>query len=269
MNIFKDKTCIVTGAASGIGKALSEELARRGARVVVADLSEDKIREVVGNISAAGGMASGAAVDVTDFEAVKKVVDDAVSENGRLDYIFNNAGIVVGGEAHLVPVEDWRKVIEVNLMGVVHGVAAAYPVMVRQGSGHIINTASVDGLAPLPMMGSYTASKFGVVGLSGSLRVEGKDLGVKVSVVCPGIIRTPILETSKVVNMESVDMQSVPDWISMTAEECAQVVLRGVERNRPIILVTFLARFISFMQRLSPGLVRWFMGLQLRKMRQG
>ena len=171
MEKFKDSVAIVTGAASGIGRALGQELARRGALVIMADIQRDLLEEAVGSITQAGHKAEAVTLDVTDFQAVKALVENTAARQGRLDYIFNNAGIAVGGEVRDVSIDDWRDVLDVNLFGVVNGVAAAYPLMVDQGYGHIINTASIEGLIPFPGTVSYVASKYAVVGLSNALRV--------------------------------------------------------------------------------------------------
>ncbi|MBW1644078.1 MAG: SDR family oxidoreductase [Deltaproteobacteria bacterium] len=200
MGIFSGKTAIVTGGASGIGRALAEELARGKANVILADVNSKQLDEVVEAIRKAGNNAKAVTLDVSNYEAVKKLVEDTVADNSKLDYIFNNAGIAVGGEARDCSIDDWRSVLDVNLYGVINGVASAYPIMVEQGSGHIINTASIEGLMPFPGTISYVASKYAVVGLSNTLRLEGADLGVKVSVVCPGYIKTAIFHDSKMIN---------------------------------------------------------------------
>ncbi len=266
MNIFKDKVAIVTGAASGIGKALSEELCRRGAIVVLTDWKEDQVCEVTDAIPS--DCASSVCLDVTDYDAFKTLVDDTAKQFGRIDYLFNNAGIAVGGEVRDITIDDWRKVLNVNLNGVVHGVAAAYPVMVKQGFGHIINTASIEGLVAFPGTAAYVASKHAVVGLSNSLRVEGKDLGVKVSVVCPGHIKTAIFNDSKMVN---IDRQKMLDYLAkipgITPEDCAKVVLKGVEKNKAIIVVTAVAKFLYTLQRISPNLAIKLMMHDVKKLR--
>jgi len=257
MGCFGEKIAIITGGASGIGRAVGEGLARRGALVILADMNVELGEETARSITAAGHRAKAVTLDVTDPEAVKKVVDDTVSEYGRLDYIFNNAGVVVFGEARDFSYEDWRRVIDTNLYGVVNGVIAAFPVMVKQGFGHIVNTASVAGLVPVSGLISYIASKYGVVGLSNALRVEGADQGVKVSVICPGLIDTP-MKNSKMINIDREKMLEAAPKL-MPPEECARVILDGVERNKPIIVVTAMAKILWVLHRISPRFMLWFL----------
>jgi NAD(P)-dependent dehydrogenase (short-subunit alcohol dehydrogenase family) len=190
---FHDAVAIVTGGASGIGAALGRELAHQGARVVLADRQLELASEVVATINGAGGKAEAVELDVRDAIAFDAVVALTIERHGRLDYLFNNAGIAIGGEMREYRLDDWRDVVDVNLMGVVHGVQASYGRMIAQGYGHIVNTASVAGLLPSPFMGSYTTTKHAVVGLSRALRAEAARYGVRVSTLCPGVIRTPIL----------------------------------------------------------------------------
>lgn len=195
------RTAIVTGGASGIGRSLAEELCRRGAPVTVADVDGSLLEETVGELRSRRYLAEGARLDVTEFEAVKEVVEDAVRAHGRLDYTFNNAGIVIAGETQDFSHDDWQRVIDTNPYGVVHGVMAAYPLMVEQRSGHIVNTVSLAGLVPATGEISYTTSKYGVVGLSNALRAEAAHYGVKVGAVCPGFIRTPIYESCELIGL--------------------------------------------------------------------
>jgi len=158
---YRDRVAIVTGAASGIGRALCDELARRGACVVPVDRDTRGLAETVASLEQAdaGTRVLSAEVDVTDRDAVGGSVERVVAAKGRLDFLFNNAGIGVGGEARDYSYRDWKQVIDVNLYGVIHGVHAAYPVMVRQGFGHIVNVSSLAGLIPLSGEISYTRSR--------------------------------------------------------------------------------------------------------------
>ncbi len=268
MNLFKEKVIIITGAASGIGQALAEELCARGAHVILTDRKEDGVCRISDDISTTCGSATPFCLDVTDFDAFKQIIDDTVEKFGRIDYLFNNAGIAVGGEARDVSIADWRNVLNVNLNGVVHGVAAAYPVMVKQGFGHIINTASIEGLVAFPGTASYVASKHAVVGLSNALRIEGRDLGVKLSVVCPGHIKTAIFNDSKMVNIDREKvLASVARVPGITSAQCASKILKGVEKNKAIIVVTAFAKFLYALQRISPNLAMKLMLYDIKHLR--
>ena len=212
----RDRSAIVTGGASGIGRGLAAELARSGVDVVLADRQAELAEEAASEIRAEGGSAVAVGLDVRDPDRFHEVVRTTVDRAGRLDYLFNNAGIGVGGEVREYDRSDWDDVIDVNLRGVAHGILAAYPVMISQGFGHIVNTASMAGLNPAPLQISYTATKYAVVGLSRALRLEAKRYGVRVSVVCPGPIRTPILPSSR-----STIRRTCPSLPSATRQPCA------------------------------------------------
>jgi NAD(P)-dependent dehydrogenase (short-subunit alcohol dehydrogenase family) len=259
---FAAQIAIVTGGASGIGRALCEELARRGAVVVVADVNQRGAEAVAGAIGA-----SAACVDVRDAAAVQALVDDVVRRHGRLDILFNNAGIGAGGELHQLSLNDWRITVEVNLMGVVHGVAAAYPVMVRQGSGHIVNIASLAGLIASPGLGPYTATKGAVVQLTRALRAEGADLGVRASVVCPGFVETSIFENAVGVKLDKQDLLKRLGLPLIPASEAATAILRGVERNRGVIVFPWSARLLWLLTRLAPGAMEPFERQMIRRLR--
>ena len=189
MDGFKDKVAIVTGGASGIGRELCRQLGGHGATVIVADINREGAEEAASSIAGSTpGRARGVFLDVTQAEGVRKLIQDTATEFGRLDYMFNNAGIASGGEMRDMDWEHWRRMLDINLMGVIYGARAAYSVMVEQGFGHIVNTASGAGLFPIANSTPYVTTKHGVVGLSRSLRAEGADLGVKVSVVCPAMV---------------------------------------------------------------------------------
>ena len=185
---MKGATAIVTGGGSGIGRALSLELAKRGAIVHVTDVNGASAEETAKQI---GGSAKHAALDVRDGAAVQRFCDAV----GRVDYMFNNAGIAVGGEVQDLSLAHWDRIIDINIRGVVHGIHAVYPGMIARGSGHIINTASLAGLLPTPLGTPYGMTKHAVVGLSVSLRAEAAAYGVRVSALCPGVIETPILDS--------------------------------------------------------------------------
>lgn len=250
---------LVTGGASGIGRALAEELARRGADVVVADLQGALAEEVASAIRRAGGRATAAVVDVRDGAAVERVVADALSRHGRLDYVFNNAGTGVMGQAHHMSAADWELVVDVNLKGVLHVVHAAYPRLVEQGFGHLVNTASVAGLLTPPFLSAYVATKHAVVGLSRSMRVEARRLGVRVSVLCPGAIETPLL-TGGVFGRSLYEMSDERKrawWARVRPVPVGPFVkdaLAAVARDEGVIVLPRFQRPLLRMLRLVPGL---------------
>jgi|GEM_PF-1561833 NAD(P)-dependent dehydrogenase (short-subunit alcohol dehydrogenase family) len=196
IRIYDGATAIITSGASGIGQAITEELAKKGCEVVLADLQFELAEEIAAGIRAAGGKATAVKLDVADHPAMEQVVRDTIVRTGRLDYMFNNAGIFINGGVHLFSIADWEHIVNVNIRGVIHGVHAAYPVMLMQGFGHIVNTSSIAGLIPSAGEVSYAMTKHAVVGLSKSLRAQAGLLGIRVSVLCPGIIRTPMAENS-------------------------------------------------------------------------
>lgn len=252
---FRDKVVIVTGGASGIGRAVCQELGRRGAKVVAADIHLEGADQVVAAISAAGGEAEAARLDVARSQEVRDFIDRTASRHGRLDYMFNNAGIANLGEARDMTPEHWDRIIQINLMGVVYGTTAAYSLMVKQGFGHIVNTASQAGLYPVSGTTSYALTKHGVVGLSTSLRTEGAGLGVKVSVICPGPVVSRIVEDAALLGEYRKNVfREVPQFMLMDTAKAARVILRDVARNRAIIVLPFHARFLWWLHRLNPSI---------------
>ena len=262
MNYFEGKTAIVTGGASGIGRGLCKELASNGARVIAADLDLKGVEATVAGITSAGGRAEAVRLDVTKQSEVEELVARTVASGG-LDFMFNNAGIGISGEVRDIDLDDWRKVADVNYWGVVYGTTSAYKAMVKAGRGHIVNTASGAGLVPFAMSIPYTATKHAVVGLSQALRAEGHDLGVRVSVVCPGFIDTAIFRTSPYFGVKKEELMSYlqKSIRHMDPDKCARVILKGVKRNKAVITVTAEAKLVWWLYRLSPALVN-FISLQ-------
>ncbi|MFI0448428.1 SDR family NAD(P)-dependent oxidoreductase [Actinomadura sp. 6N118] len=251
---------IVTGGASGIGRAIATSLVNRGDTVIVADLNvagAEKVADKLGTLNQ--GRAIPAALDVTDVEAVADLYKGVKAEHGRLDLVFNNAGISIGGAAEELTIDHWNRAIDINLRGVVHGVHAAYPIMLEQGAGHIVNTASLAGLVPMPLGIPYTATKHAVVGLSLGLRAEAAGRGVKVSVVCPSFVDTPLLtnvnpdlpETSLSGDAKDDIKKAAPRLY--TAEKLARDIMRGVRRNQALIVAPAHGRAAWRAVRLSPG----------------
>jgi NAD(P)-dependent dehydrogenase (short-subunit alcohol dehydrogenase family) len=264
---FAGKTAIVTGGASGIGRAIGAELFRCGARVVLADLdgagAELAAKEIAAGSADLAGSIEGTQLDVREIDAVRALVDDVVRREGHLDLMFNNAGIVLGGYSHEIPIEYWDRVMDVNYRGVVNGVVAAYPRMVAQESGHIVNTASLAGLSPAVFVAAYSASKHAVVGLSTSLRPEAARRGVRVSALCPGAVDTAILDKGPPDDLSKRDgwtmtgreYMAKSGFTPIPAEQFAVRALRNVARNKGIIVIPGKAKALWQLQRLSPSLI--------------
>jgi short-subunit dehydrogenase len=223
---------------------------------VVADNNKAGAEKVVSSISAAGGVATPAHTDVSNEGEVRDLIDRTTSSHGKLDFMFNNAGIGVGGEVRDTPLEHWRRIIDINLYGVLYGTLMAYDVMIKQGSGHIVNTASGYGLLPGPIEAAYATTKHAVVGLSTSLRVEGADLGVKVSVVCPGFIETDIWQAATMMKVDRNDVLAQIPFKMMKSKDAARAILSGVERNKQHIVFPFHARLLWRLNRISPSLMK-------------
>ena len=249
-------TAIVTGAGSGIGAALCRALAGAGTEVLCTDIDRDAAERTAGAVGARA-----AQLDVTDAAAVAAVVEGVVDRTGRLDRMFNNAGITWAGDTELLTLDQWNAIIDVNIRGVVHGVAAAYPVMIRQGYGHIINTASMGGLAAAGLITSYVMTKHAVVGLSLALRTEAAAHGVGVLAVCPAAVETPILDKGVIGDFSGFDPREFYRKGQGTsrfydADRLARDILGAVERNRAILVAPRRAHGAWLFARLAPGLLQ-------------
>ncbi|MFI6517750.1 SDR family NAD(P)-dependent oxidoreductase [Spirillospora sp. NPDC050679] len=244
----------MTGGASGIGQAIAAALRLRGCAVVIADIDGPAAERTAGQLGA-----TAAEVDVADAAAVRTLIHRTRDRHGRLDYLFNNAGINVAGRHQDLTLEHWDRLLRVNLHGVVHGVHAAYPVMLDQGYGHIVNIASLAGLTPAPFMLPYTTAKHALVGLSLALRAEAAPHGVKVTAVCPGFVDTPLLDNA---NPGLPSTAIGRDWRRIatraqirlhSADRLARTVISGMERDKALIVTPALARLAWYGTRLAPA----------------
>lgn len=258
---FSGRSAIVTGAASGIGLALARALAARGARLWLVDIDAAGLHRAA---QAIGPPCEAVALDVRDAVGLQALVERVARDHGRLDYLFNNAGIGIGGEAVELGVVHYDRSIDVNIRGVVNGTVAAYGVMVRQRSGHIVNTASLAGLTLVPLLVPYAMSKHAVVGLSTSLRAEAALHGVRISALCPAAVETPLLDSSGPADLPPLRWRAdVRHYLERLAgppypvDRLAGDTLRGVERNQALIIVPGRARFTAVLNRWLPGVVRW------------
>ncbi|OPX67476.1 MAG: 3-ketoacyl-(acyl-carrier-protein) reductase [Methanoregulaceae archaeon PtaB.Bin056] len=229
---YEGKIAIVTGGTSGIGYAVSEELLKRGATVWVIGSRNESVEKAKASLAEYKN-ARFAAVDVRDNAAVEKMVADCVTKDGRLDYLFNNAGISQKNPYEESTLADWKEMININLWGVIYGVNAALAVMREQKSGHIINTSSVAALYATPYQTLYVATKSAVIGLTDCLYYEYLPKNIFFSVVCPGDVATPIFRGR------------IPEG-AVPAEEAARIILEGVaKRERLIVFPEFMREVLE------------------------
>ncbi len=272
MKLFRDKSVVITGAGAGMGRALALRLGSYGANVVVTDIDENAALETAREIKRKDGHASYHSLDVRDREAFTSLLNGVVGDYGTLDYLFNNAGIAIFGEVRDQTDEDWQRVIDINQMGVMYGTLAAYDIMCRQGSGHIVNTASIAGLTPTPLLTPYSMTKHAVVGLTCSLREEAKGLGVKVSAVCPGIIRTSIADGNFSRASHFPDpfgfIQEKLKIKPISADDAAHFILKGVKKNEAQIIFPTHGRSLVHSYRFLSGISSSFHQVALKVYRR-
>ena len=199
MKDLQGKVAVITGGASGIGRAVAEKAAAEGMKIVIADIEEGPLKEAEGELAGQGAEVIGVVTDVSDAAAVRELRDRALDRFGAVHLVHNNAGIGTGGPIWEFSEEDWRWIIGVNQWGVIHGISTFVPLLMEQGEGHVVNTASIAGLTTTAFLGPYHATKFAVVAMSEvlykDLQVAGSQVGV--SVLCPGFVQTRIAESDR------------------------------------------------------------------------
>lgn len=254
---WQGKSVIMTGAASGIGLALSKAMVERGAEVWLTDIDLAGATE---QAQALGERAHARELDVTDAGAFRAIVEEVVAQHGALDFLFNNAGIGVAGESHAMDTSHFDRTLDINVRGVTNGVMAAYPLMIERGQGHIVNTASAAGLLPVPLMAAYSMSKHAVVGLSESLRLEARNYGVQVSVLCPSAIETPLLDSKGPEDLAKPWRPDLRRYLTAVAgpphpvADFAEYALRGIEAGHGKIIAPAMARMGARVARWLPRL---------------
>lgn len=263
MKSFKDKVAAITGAASGMGRELAIELARRGCHLAISDVNEKGLAETVELAQAAGAVnITSQKLDVANREAVFAWADKVVADHGKVNLIFNNAGVAHGSTIEAASYEDFEWIMGINFWGVVHGTKAFLPHLRADGEGHIVNISSLFGLISVPTQGTYNATKFAVRGFTEALRQE-LDIqggGVSATSVHPGGIKTNIANAARFDKSASeitgqsqeASKRNFEKLFRTTAASAALTILKGVERNSRRVLIGADAKAIDMVQRLMP-----------------
>ena len=232
-NNIKDKVVIITGASSGMGEAAAKHLAQLGASVVLGARRADRIEKLAKEINDNGGKALAFAADVTQRDQVKNLVDAAVEAFGRVDVLLNNAGIMPLSLVESLHVDEWDKMIDVNLKGVLNGIAAVLPYMKEQKSGQIINTSSVAGHKVFSGSAVYSATKFAVRALTEGLRMEVKPYNIRTTIVCPGAVKTELLEQISEADIQQANKDYV-GAVGISPDSFARVVAFAISQPEDV-----------------------------------
>jgi NAD(P)-dependent dehydrogenase (short-subunit alcohol dehydrogenase family) len=258
MNGGDSNSAVITGAASGIGRALAVAWARRGWRIGIADIDMEGAERTLGMVEQVGGMGDVFSCDVSNLDDVQAMADHFFSAWGKVDIVVNNAGIAVLGFVGEVPIEEWQRVMDINLWGVIYGCHAFLPRMKERGGGHIVNLASSAGVISMSEMGPYSTTKASVISLSETLRTELAPDKIGVTVVCPMFIDTDILKTaSYTTEWEEEVFNYACGNARMTAEEVAQRIVKAVDKDRLYLFPQLSAKLFWALKRVSPGGFRW------------
>ena len=262
MKHFNDKVAVVTGAGSGIGRALARQLADAGAKLALADINETGLRETANDLGLDESRLITEAFDVADREAVYRFAERVAGHFGAVHLVINNAGVALGATVERMTYEDFEWLMGINFWGVVYGTKAFLPHLKAAGEGHIVNVSSVFGLIGVPTQSAYNAAKFAVRGFTEALRQELEMEGGRVSCtsVHPGGIKTNIARNARmgagVEKITGADADKARrDFEKMfrtTPEEASQTILKGVKGNKRRVLIGSDARAIDSMQRLMP-----------------
>jgi NAD(P)-dependent dehydrogenase (short-subunit alcohol dehydrogenase family) len=251
---LRGKKVLITGGASGIGKALAMRFCAEGSELVLVDIDEDGLAKAVCEIESRGGKCSGFNADLMDRAQVELLHLKVKEEVGPPDVVINVAGIALVGRFEEIPVEVWERVIGINLMGYIYVTHYFLPDMIARGSGHIANVASAAGLFGMPFQAPYSAAKFGVVGMSEVLRWEMSRYGIGVTTVCPGSINTPIVESAACIGFDDAKVRRNGYAIAATPERLVQAVVKGIKKDSALVVFPRFVRSIWWVKRISPHL---------------
>jgi NAD(P)-dependent dehydrogenase (short-subunit alcohol dehydrogenase family) len=253
------KACLVTGAATGIGRATALAAAARGARLVLTDIQAEALERTAAEADASGAeVLHSSAFDITDREAVTAFAAEVGSAHGGLDMVMNVAGKSTWGPVERLSHEDWREMVEIDLMGPINVIEAFIPPMIEAGrGGHLVNVSSAAGLFGLPWHAAYSAAKFGLRGVSEVLRFDLGPQGIGVTLVCPGAVDTPLVDTLRIVGVDRTQpaaqkMAARFRSRAVSPDEVARRILDAVERNRYLVFTSREIHALYLLQRYIP-----------------
>jgi short-subunit dehydrogenase len=262
---LRGRVAVITGASSGIGKAAADALAREGVRVFLGARRADRLEALAASIRQAGGDARAIPTDVTREDQVQHLIHEAERAGGRLDIALINAGIGYFGAVETTPAAEARGLFETNVLSTLFGIQAAVPVMRRQGAGHIVIVSSVSGKRATPGSGMYAATKFAQVALAESLRLEVRQAGIRVSLICPVSTTTEFFAAAG----RRSPLQFHPTGPTYSAEQVATVIVRCIRRPRPEVMVYPPARLLAILNAATPRLVDWILTRLWQRVRPG
>jgi NAD(P)-dependent dehydrogenase (short-subunit alcohol dehydrogenase family) len=272
VGFFEGKIALVTGAGSGIGRALALALADAGCELVITDILQERIYAVLEELGKKGARAGGYLVDHSKFEDVERFVRDYFAEWGHVDILCSNAGVAPGGRFTETPMEDWEWVMGINLWGAIYMMYCFVPRMVERRQGSILITASDAGLVAMPFMSAYQATKYGVVGLGETLRMELYEHNIRVSLLCPGDINTNIIRDGHIYIYDKEGNSNAPELLKYYETKgadpsvVAQAALKGLEKDKAMILVPWIHHGpLYVLHRISPQLYHRVMRFLLAK----
>jgi NAD(P)-dependent dehydrogenase (short-subunit alcohol dehydrogenase family) len=250
------RRCFITGAASGIGRATVLAAARRGAELYLTDIDADGLDRTVALVEAVGGRVGHfQAVDIRDHDAIVALAAEIDAAHGSMDVVMNIAGVSTWGTIETLQHSDWKRMIEVNLVGPISVLESFVPAMIAAGrGGHVVNVSSAAGLFGLPWHAAYSASKFGLRGVSEVLRFDLRRHGIGVSLVCPGGVRTPLVDTVNIVGVDPdspriARLKARFEKRAVSAEHVAEKILEGIEKDRYLIFTSRDIQFGHWVQR--------------------
>lgn len=248
------KVAVITGAASGIGRALALAFASKGTSLLLVDVDQSRLEALAGEVESRGAEARWYVTDVSDSDEVAVLHEKVSSDAGVPDILVNCAGVAETAAIEEAPLEDWAHVLGVNLWGSINTLHYFLPDMYERGSGQVANVASVAGLSSSPFQGLYVTSKFALVGLTETLRAEAAVHGIGVSTICPGFIDTPMLENVKTVGFAESDNAGMKRF-APRPEKLAEKILRGMEKNKPLVIYPVSYKGLLWLKKLSPRLL--------------